>query len=132
MKRKFPKVFCCPTELTLDVLGGKWKTVILSFLKQRPCRYAELSKLMPTLSDKMLTERLGDLVDAGLIVKRKASASGKREVYALTDRAHSLDSILQDLHVWGSTHTAEFGAKIEDPLRDLQPKKACRQFGKDN
>jgi DNA-binding HxlR family transcriptional regulator len=125
-------MFPCPAELTLDVLGGKWKTVILCFLKQRPCRYAELSKLMPKLSDKMLTERLGDLLDAELIVKKKASASGKREVYALTDRAHSLDSILRDLHVWGSTHTAAFGAKIEHPLRDLHPTKACRQFSKDN
>jgi DNA-binding HxlR family transcriptional regulator len=132
VKRKFSKVFRCPTELTLDVLGGKWKTVILCILKQRPCRYAELSKLMPKLSDKMLTERLGDLVDAGLIVKKKASASGKIEVYVLTNRARSLHSILRELYVWGSTHAAEFGARIEDPLTDLQPKKAYRHFSKDN
>jgi DNA-binding HxlR family transcriptional regulator len=123
MKRKFSKVFRCPTELTLEVLGGKWKTVILCLLKQHPCRYAELSKLMPQLSDKMLTERLRDLIDAGLIVKKKASASGKIEVYVLTNRARSLHSILRDLHVWGSTHAAEFGARIEDPLRDFAAKK---------
>jgi DNA-binding HxlR family transcriptional regulator len=71
MKRQFPKVFRCPTELTLDVLGGKWKTVILCFLKQRSCRYAELRKLMPNLSDKVLTDRLSGLVEAGLVVKKK-------------------------------------------------------------
>jgi DNA-binding HxlR family transcriptional regulator len=117
-RRKFTKIFRCPTELTLDVLGGKWKTVILCFLKQRSCRYAELRKLMPNLSDKILTERLGDLVDSGLIVKKKA-ASGKIEVYVLTNRARSLHSILRDLYVWGNSHAAEFGAKIEDPLKDL-------------
>jgi DNA-binding HxlR family transcriptional regulator len=54
-------------ELTLDVLGGKWKTVILCFLNQRSCRYAELRKRMPNLSDKILPERLTDLVDSGLV-----------------------------------------------------------------
>lgn len=119
MKRKFPKVFRCPTELTLDVLGGKWKTVILCFLKQRSCRYAELRKLMPRLSDKVLTERLGALVDAGMIVKKKSSVSKTVEVYALTNRARSLHRILHDLYVWGKSHAAEFGAKIDDPLKNL-------------
>jgi DNA-binding HxlR family transcriptional regulator len=119
MKRKFPKVFRCPTELTLDVLGGKWKTVILCFLMQRSCRYAELRKLMPNLSDKVLTERLADLIDAGLITKKKAPGAPKIEIYVLTARARSLHSLLHDLYVWGKSHAAEFGAKIEDPLRNL-------------
>jgi DNA-binding HxlR family transcriptional regulator len=119
MKRKFPKVFRCPTELTLDVLGGKWKTVILCFLKQRPCRYSELRKLMPNLSDKILTERLADLVEAGLIVKKKTSGISHTEIYVLTNRARSLHNLLRDLYVWGKAHAAEFDAKIEDPLRDL-------------
>jgi HxlR-like helix-turn-helix len=58
MGKKLPRFFHCPTEFTLHMLGGKWKTVILCFLKERPCRYAELRKLLPKLSDKMLTERL--------------------------------------------------------------------------
>jgi DNA-binding HxlR family transcriptional regulator len=119
LKRKFSKVFRCPTELTLDVLGGKWKTVILCFLKQRSCRYAELRKLMPNLSDKILTERLADLVEAGLVVKKKAPGTAHIEIYVLTSRARSLHSLLHDLYVWGKSHAAEFGAKIEDPLRDL-------------
>jgi DNA-binding HxlR family transcriptional regulator len=119
MKRKLPRVFRCPTELTLDVLGGKWKTVILCFLKQRPCRYSELRKLLPNLSDKILTERLADLVEAGLIVKKKSSGTAHTEIYVLTSRARSLHRLLHDLYVWGKSHAAEFGAKIEDPLRDL-------------
>lgn len=118
-RRKFAKVFRCPTELTLDVLGGKWKTVILCFLKQRSCRYAELRKLMPNLSDKILTERLSDLVDSGLIVKKKAAGPGRIEIYVLTNRARSLHGILRDLYVWGHSHAAEFGAEIPDPFRDL-------------
>jgi DNA-binding HxlR family transcriptional regulator len=119
LKRKFPKVFRCPTELTLDVLGGKWKTVILCFLKQRSCRYAELRKLMPNLSDKILTGRLADLVAAGLVVKKKTPGTSHIETYVLTSRARSLHSLLHDLYVWGKSHAAEFGAKIEDPLKNL-------------
>jgi DNA-binding HxlR family transcriptional regulator len=120
MNKKFPKLFRCPTELTLDVLGGKWKTIILCFLKQRPCRYAELRKLMPNVSDKILTERLADLVEAGLVVKRGAPGKARIEVYTLTNRARSLHNILRDLYVWGKSHAAEFGAQIEDPLRMLE------------
>ena len=61
MRKRLAKYFHCPTEFTLAVLDGKWKTVILSYLKERPCRYAELRRLVPSLSDKMLTERLSDL-----------------------------------------------------------------------
>lgn len=83
-KRKHPKSYRCPTELTLDVLGGKWKTVILCFLNQRSCRYAELRKLTPNLSDKILTERLTDLVDSGLVLKKRAPGQARIAVYVLT------------------------------------------------
>jgi|SRR5579859_545951 len=119
-KRKHPKSYRCPTELTLDVLGGKWKTVILCFLKQRSCRYAELRKLMPNLSDKILTERLTDLIDSGLVLKKRAPGQARIAAYVLTDRARSLHDLLNDLYVWGKSHAAEFGVEIEDPLKDLQ------------
>ncbi|MBO0757231.1 MAG: helix-turn-helix transcriptional regulator, partial [Bradyrhizobiaceae bacterium] len=78
MAKRLPKQFNCPTEFTLAVLGGKWKTVILCYLKERPCRYAELRKLLPTLSDKMLTERLADLVASGLIMRKRLPDRGKQ------------------------------------------------------
>jgi predicted transcriptional regulator len=71
MANKLPKSFLCPTEFTLAVLGGKWKTVILCYLNQRPCRYSELRKFMPNVSDKVLTERLRDLKASELISHRK-------------------------------------------------------------
>jgi DNA-binding HxlR family transcriptional regulator len=117
--RKRPKSYRCPTELTLDVLGGKWKTVILCFLKERPYRYAELRKLMPNLSDKILTERLNDLIACGLVLKKRAPGQARIAVYVLTDRARSLQDILGDLYVWGKSHSAEFGVEIEDSLKNL-------------
>ncbi|MBB6409757.1 winged helix-turn-helix transcriptional regulator [Mesorhizobium sangaii] len=59
------RLYGCPVEFALDALGGKWKTVILARIKQQPLRYSELRRTIPSLSDKMLTQRLADLVDIG-------------------------------------------------------------------
>ena len=61
MTRPLATRFNCPTEFALTVLGGKWKTIILAYLSERPCHYGELRQLLPGLSDKVLTERLKDL-----------------------------------------------------------------------
>ena len=52
------RLYGCPVEFALDALGGKWKTVIIARIKQGPLRYSELRRLIPSLSDKMLTQRL--------------------------------------------------------------------------
>jgi DNA-binding HxlR family transcriptional regulator len=119
MRKRMPKTFHCSTEFTLHVLGGKWKTVILCYLKERPLRYAELRKLVPTLSDKMLTHRLHDLMDAGLVSRKKANDHSAMEVYVLAPRARSLGTILSELYHWGETHAPSFGVNVGVPLRQL-------------
>jgi DNA-binding HxlR family transcriptional regulator len=118
MANRLAKNFNCPTEFTLQVLGGKWKTVILCYLKERPLRYAELRKLVPRLSDKMLSQRLRELTDTGLVSRRKGG-DGKAELYVLSDRAQSLSRILTELYRWGDDNAAEFGVKVGQPLGDL-------------
>jgi hypothetical protein len=65
--KRLPRTFGCAVELSLELLGGKWKPIILARLKDGPLRYGELRRLIPSLSDKMLTERLADLQAIGLI-----------------------------------------------------------------
>jgi DNA-binding HxlR family transcriptional regulator len=120
MPKTLAKTFHCPTEFTLSVLGGKWKTVILCYLKQRPCRYGELRKLLPKLSDKVLTERLADLSDSGLIVRKRPPGQATIEHYALTSRGKSLSPVLHNLYIWGNSHAAGFGVKVDDPLKSAQ------------
>jgi DNA-binding HxlR family transcriptional regulator len=117
MAKRLPKHFNCPTEFTLAVLGGKWKTVILCYLKERPCRYAELRKLLPALSDKMLTERLADLVRTGLVMRKGLPDRGR--TYALTSRGRSLEKLLHELYGWGMDHAAAFNVQVEEPLKAL-------------
>ncbi len=84
MTRPLPTQFNCPTEFALTVLGGKWKTIILAYLSERPCYYGELRQLLPGLSDKVLTERLKDLRQSGLVALGKSSESRSRRPYVLT------------------------------------------------
>ena len=121
MARKITRTFGCPSEFTLHVLGGKWKTVILCYLKQQPLRYADLRRLIPRLSDKVLSERLSDLCELGLVSKRRTSDTS-RELYMLTPTGKSLGAPLTELYGWGERNAEVFGASVEShPLARLKP-----------
>src|SRR5258708_22858566 len=122
MANNLAKSYHCATEFTLQVLGGKWKTVILCYLKERPCRYTELRKLAPALSDKMLTERLRDLTNSGLVILCKGSGKDGRDLYALTAKGRSLTKVLHELYNWGLDHAAAFDVEVGEPLKMLDLK----------
>jgi DNA-binding HxlR family transcriptional regulator len=69
--------FHCGVELTLEILHGKWKPVILGHLKEGPMRYGDLRAAIPRLSDKVLSERLRDLEEQGLVSRLKAGACAR-------------------------------------------------------
>jgi DNA-binding HxlR family transcriptional regulator len=98
--------FDCPVEYVLHLLGGKWRAVLLAHLKESPQRYGELRRLVPRLSEKMLTQRLRELVGDGLVEHR---ADGS---YALTARGDRLRPVLQSLYDLGTQLAAETGVPI--------------------
>src|SRR5262245_4070213 len=114
MVHSLRRKFSCPVELSLEILDGKWKPVILAYLKQRSLHYAELRALIPALSDKVLTERLQDLEELGLVVRHKSGARGAPSVYELTARGKSLGPVLQALYDWGRHIAPEVGASVEE------------------
>jgi DNA-binding HxlR family transcriptional regulator len=114
--RTLAKHFGCPTEFTLQLLGGKWKTIILCYLKEGDLRYAELRSFMPRLSDKVLTERLKELEMSGLIA-RSAGRGSPVVSYRLTSRGEALRGVLTAIYQWGERHAAAFGVKCDNPLR---------------
>jgi DNA-binding HxlR family transcriptional regulator len=119
MTRPLANRFNCPTEFALTVLGGKWKTIIIAYLSERPCHYGELRQLLPGLSDKVLTERLQDLQRSGLVTRGKSAMSKSRRSYVLTARGATLRPILTDLYRWGSKHAESFGVEVGNPLQKL-------------
>lgn len=114
--KRLARRFGCPVELSIEILGGKWKPVILARLKDHSYRYSELRKLVPGLSTKMLTERLRDLEAQGL-VERRGIAGKPHSVYRLTARAESLKPVLQALYDWGQAAAAELKVEITPPGR---------------
>ena len=98
----------------MDVPNGKWKVVILARLKDRSYRYGELRALIPAMSDKMLTERLKDLENAGL-VKRNIGIGNVREVaYEITKRGLSAGPALSALWAWGKELSEELSVNVGD------------------
>ena len=105
--------FYCGVELTLEILQGKWKPVILAHLKESPMRYGQLRAAIPRLSDKMLSQRLRDLEEQGLVSRMKQGSRGSPSTYRLTRRADSLRPLLGALNDWGFQAAAEVGAIVE-------------------
>jgi DNA-binding HxlR family transcriptional regulator len=98
--------------LTLDVLGGKWKTIILARLKDKAMRYGDLRRAIPVLADKVLTQRLRELEQAGLVVRLE---SGTVVRYALSERGESLGAALAQMYSWGDEHGKRIGARFRTP-----------------
>lgn len=105
-------IYGCPVEFSLDLLDGKWKPVILARLKERPHRYSELRRLIPNLSDKMLTETLKSLETQRMVEREAPDANTARRLYRLTDRGESLRPVLDALYHWGEEAAAGMGVSF--------------------
>jgi DNA-binding HxlR family transcriptional regulator len=110
--KRLRKNYGCPVEFSLDLIGGKWRAVILAWLKEAPHRYGELRKRMPGLTDKVLTQRLKELESLGLVTKNPAGRRPATHVYALTTRGESMRPVLDALYSWGTTLAPEFNVHI--------------------
>jgi DNA-binding HxlR family transcriptional regulator len=106
------KRYNCPVEVTVDLIGGKWKPVILARLKEGVRRYGELRRLMPTTSEKMLVQQLRELESDGL-VRRTAFATVPPQVeYDLTEEGWSLVPVLNALYEWGEKRCDRTGITL--------------------
>ncbi|PSJ43171.1 winged helix-turn-helix transcriptional regulator [Allosphingosinicella deserti] len=110
MSRRFRKQYGCPVELAVDVLGGKWKTVILARIKEGPLSYGGLRKAIPGLSDKVLSDKLRDLIELGVI--EHGGAPSDRKVYALSRRGRDLAPALEALYHAGTQLSPDLGVSF--------------------
>lgn len=98
------KEYPCCTSLTMGLIGGKWKTVILYHLIPGTKRYNELRKSMPTVTERTLSLQLKNLESDG-VVKRKVHTSKPplKVEYSLTDFGKSLIPIIEAIADWGDS-----------------------------
>ncbi len=107
------KRYHCAVELAVDVLGGKWKPVILSQLKEGVHRYGELRRRMPGVSEKMLTQHLRELEADGLVRRESRAGRVPHVEYRLTEEGERLRPVLQALYDWGTRRAADTGITFE-------------------
>ncbi|NBI27607.1 winged helix-turn-helix transcriptional regulator [Chengkuizengella marina] len=96
------KTFGCPVDLTLNTIMGKWKAVILYNLMSGKKRFGELQKLMPDVTDRVLTKQLRELEMDGIITRKVYPVVPPKVEYSLTERGKSIKPILDAMSEWGS------------------------------
>jgi DNA-binding HxlR family transcriptional regulator len=110
------KVFYCPVEVTLDMIGGRWKPLILWHLKERDVlRHGQLKRLIPTITQKMLTQQLRQLEEDGLVQRTQYAEVPPRVEYSLTAYGRELQAMLDHFCAWGAAHARNAGIAITKP-----------------
>lgn len=99
---KSGKKINCPVTASIELIGGKWKTIILYSLLSGTRRFGEIAVRIPDISRKVLTEQLKELESDGLIVREQYKEIPPRVEYSLTDLGKSLSSVFRELEIWGT------------------------------
>ena len=97
---------CCPIEVTLSVIGKKWTVLIIRELFDGKKRFSEIASSLP-ISSKLLTDRLKELEEHGIILRTIYPEIPPRVEYTLTESGKTLSSVLDALRDWGGRHYAE-------------------------
>ena len=101
----------CPVKLTAEVIGGKWKPLILFYLEDGTRRFSELQRLIPASTKKMLTKHLRELERDEVIHRKVFAQVPPRVQYSLTRHGQSLRPILRLMSAWGKRHRARYGTR---------------------
>ncbi len=104
------KVYNCGLEAALDVLGGKWKPLILWNLQSGRRRFGELKRLVAGISEKVLIQQLRELEADGIVHRKAYPEIPPRVEYSLTSFDVSLKEAMTPLCLWGTRHMERIGA----------------------
>lgn len=114
------KKYNISVEATLEVIGGKWKCVILCHLMHGKMRTSDLKRHMPQITQKMLTQQLRELEQDGIVNRISYNQVPPKVEYELSEYGSTLSSILNALCAWGEHHIIrEYGDKfsvLEDSI----------------
>ncbi len=108
------KEYRCTVEVTLQIIGGKWKSVLLWHLSHKTLRFSQLQRRLPDCTQKMLTQQLRELEADGMIHRQVYAEVPPRVEYSLTPRGVSVVPILGLMCDWGKVFLAELEREVQD------------------
>ena len=108
----------CPLTAALAAIGGKWKLIIVYWLAESPKHFAALRRVMPGISQKVLTQQLRELVGDGIVRRRPKGAIPSPVEYSLTDYGLSVLPLVEGVRLWGRGHIAHQSSQTDAPVSD--------------
>lgn len=107
------KVYFCPVEVTIGVIGGKWKSLILYYLiEKKVVRFGEFRKLLPRVTAQMLTAQLRELEADGLVHRKVYTQVPPKVEYRLSAFGQTLAPVIYAMTEWGRSYVKTSGKKI--------------------
>jgi DNA-binding HxlR family transcriptional regulator len=103
------KNYHCALDVTMDFIGGKWKSVVLWYLRNETLRFSELKKQIPSITEKMLSLQLKELEKDGIVARQVYAEVPPRVEYCLTEEGKSVIPVLEQLAAWGRERAKKFG-----------------------
>lgn len=118
------EAFACPVAFTVDVIGGKWKSLILFHLMSGTKRFNEIRRLIPDITQRMLTLQLRELETDGVIHREIYREVPPKVEYSLTELGNSLAPLVSAMREWGAVHERKIlelrrSAVYDDKLESL-------------
>lgn len=104
-------IITCPVDATLNLIGGKYKSLILWHLTDGTLRFGELRKIIPQATSKMLTQQLRELENDNLIIRTVYPVVPPKVEYKLSDFGESIKPILDVMYKWGLNYFEKNGTK---------------------
>ncbi len=107
--------FHCAMDVTMNFIGGKWKTVVIWYLRNKTMRFGELRKQIPDITEKMLSLQLKSLEEDGIIKREVFAEVPLRVEYSLTPFGKTLLPVVESIAKWGR-HLGDTEGKLEEVI----------------
>jgi DNA-binding HxlR family transcriptional regulator len=108
-RRRANPISDCPLTAAIAATGGKWKMILVFWLAESPRHFGELRQLMPSITQKVLTEQLRELMADEIVQRQRTGPVPAPVRYSLTEYGRSLMPIVESVRRWGRGHIERFG-----------------------
>jgi len=115
------KEYSCPIEVSMNLVAGKWKLLIMWHLRNKTRRFGEIQKKIPNVTQKMLTQQLRELETDGLVHREVYAVVPPKVEYSLTAFGKSFEPVLNMMLVWGHEYACKYGEVEYDISWDIEP-----------